>query len=306
MELVGQSVTHKAFGEGSIVRQDECHVFVEFADGSTRQFPYPGAFAQFLTLADGQLQAQVEKEIVPDGPFRLTTQQQVLRKIEAQAKQPAKQAAKQPSPRPAASDAKVRETSTKASPASTARKVTARARAPRSEVRTSRIATDVATTSRTAGKPAVLIAFQDSPATAQSGYLWTPLATADGGRIRSWDRLEELRPGDVILHCVAGSIVAVSRVMALWRKTSDLDGARRYGRPGLMGRWVDCSTVSLENPVWVGGYHDEIVGDEPTDPSDGGFAFDLEPELASLFLGEAATANPTLARQAFVRRCLEG
>lgn len=305
MELVGQSVTHKAFGEGSVVRQDERHVFVEFADGSTRQFPYPGAFAQFLTLADGQLQAQVEKEIVPDGPFRLTAQQKVLHKIEAQAKQPTKQAAKQPAPRPDARDAKVRETSTKASSASTARKVMARTRAPRSEVRTSQIAVGTMST-RTAGKPAVLIAFQDSPATAQSGYLWAPLATADGGRIRSWDRLEELRPGDVILHCAAGSIVAVSRVMALWRKTSDLDGARRYGRPGLMGRWVDCSTVSLENPVWVGGYHDEIVGDEPTDPSDGGFAFELEPELASLFLGEAADANPTLARQAFVRRCLEG
>lgn len=299
MDLMGQAVTHKAFGDGVITGQDDRHVTAEFADGVTKQFAYPTVFGQFMTLADVELQAAVEKLAAAAAPLRPTTQQEVLRKVEERARTTARPASvATAAPKPAAKAVGTR-------PGGKAAGMSAKPakRTFRTTTRASQVVTGSVAVTRPAGRAAAYLAYQGPllESQADGGYLWAPLATADGQRVPSWDRLEELRPGDVVLHEEAGMVRAVSRVMALWYKTSDLTAARHYGRPGCMGRHVDCTYVRLENPVPVAGLRDEVVGDDATED---GFLYRLDEELAQTLLDEAAGTNPELGRQAFVRRFL--
>ena len=299
MDLMGQAVTHKAFGDGVITGQDDRHVTAEFAGGVTKQFAYPTVFGQFMTLADAELQAAVEKLAAAAAPLRPTAQQEVLRKVEERARTAARPASvATAAPKPAAKAAGTKPHGKAAGMSAKPAK-----RASRTTTRASQVVTGSVAVTRPAGRAAAYLAYQGPllESQADGGYLWAPLATADGQRVPSWDRLEELRPGDVVLHEEGGMVRAVSRVMALWYKTSDLTAARHYGRPGCMGRHVDCTYVRLENPVPVAGLRDEIVGDDATAE---GFLYRLDEELAQTLLDEAAGTNPELGRQAFVRRFL--
>jgi len=302
MDLMGQAVTHKAFGDGVITGQDDRHVTAEFAGGVTKQFAYPTVFGQFMTLADAELQAAVEKLAVAAAPLRPTAQQEVLRKVEEHARTAARPAPVAPAV-PAASTPAAKAAGTKPRGKAAGMSAKPAKRASRTTTRASQVVTGSVAVTRPAGRAAAYLAYQGPllESQADGGYLWAPLATADGQRVPSWDRLEELRPGDVVLHEEAGMVRAVSRVMALWYKTSDLTAARHYGRPGCMGRHVDCTYVRLENPVPVAGLRDEVVGDDATED---GFLYLLDEELAQTLLDEAAGTNPELGRQAFVRRFL--
>lgn len=313
MDLINQAVTHKVFGEGVITGQDARHVTVSFGDGSSKQFAYPGSFGQFLTLADSGLQAAVASEAANSAAARPSAQQEVLRRVEERARLAAsRRAVSAPAPSapaaPAAPAGKQRPSTKRTSSPKAPGKASSHSRGSRGGVRASQVVVGATAVSRAAGVTSAFVAFQGPSHAAQvtGGYLWAPLETADGNKVRSWDRLAELRPGDIVLACDEESLRAVGRVMALWSKTSDLDGARRYGRPGCMGRRVDCTYVALENPVPMDGFRGEVVGDEEADPSDGGFLFEPSPELAHLMLEEAAELNPAVARSAFVRRYLEG
>ena len=299
MDLMGQAVTHKAFGDGVITGQDDRHVTAEFAGGVTKQFAYPTVFGQFMTLADAELQAAVEKLAAAAAPLRPTVQQEVLRKVEERARTTARPASvATAAPKPAA-----KAVGTKPHGKAAGMSAKPAKRASRTTTRASQVVTGSVAVTRPAGRAAAYLAYQGPllESQADGGYLWAPLAAADGQRLPSWDRLEELRPGDVVLHEEGGMVRAVSRVMALWYKTSDLTAARHYGRPGCMGRHVDCTYVRLENPVPVAGLRDEIVGDDATAE---GFLYRLDEELAQTLLDEAAGTNPELGRQAFVRRFL--
>ena len=51
MNLINEEVTHKVFGEGSIVDHEESVVTIEF-NKDIKKFVYPDAFEQFITLND--------------------------------------------------------------------------------------------------------------------------------------------------------------------------------------------------------------------------------------------------------------
>ena len=46
------------------------------------------------------------------------------------------------------------------------------------------------------------------------GYLWAPLRSAAGYALVHWDSMAQLRPGDTIFHFAAGSLRALSTVLA--------------------------------------------------------------------------------------------
>lgn len=58
MQLVGESVKHKAFGFGQITNFSENIVTVCFSGGN-KKFLYPDAFAEFLTLTNQAIQKQI-------------------------------------------------------------------------------------------------------------------------------------------------------------------------------------------------------------------------------------------------------
>ena len=51
VNLIDKRISHKVFGEGQIVDQDETIITVEFND-DTKKFVYPDAFGKFITLND--------------------------------------------------------------------------------------------------------------------------------------------------------------------------------------------------------------------------------------------------------------
>lgn len=132
-------------------------------------------------------------------------------------------------------------------------------------------------------------------------FIWAPKFTKDGRTIHHWERLTELREGDVIFHCSDGYIQAVSRV-----KGASEDSARPDSSTGDWTNWekdgrrVDCDYHVLKTPLKHGSYKEKIleycnVKYAPFD-KDGngnmGYLFDLNQNLAAFFIREIAKKNP--------------
>lgn len=62
MDVVGCKVTHKSLGNGTVVRQNDEYIYVQFSDGEIK-FQYPDIFEYFLMLEDQVLQEKVIEEI---------------------------------------------------------------------------------------------------------------------------------------------------------------------------------------------------------------------------------------------------
>ena len=63
MNYIGKKVMHKAFGEGTIVRQEGHYVYVQFASRPEPvHFAIPGSFNTFLKLLDAEAAQTAEKE----------------------------------------------------------------------------------------------------------------------------------------------------------------------------------------------------------------------------------------------------
>ena len=59
MNLVNQTVVHKAFGEGTIVAYDGNYITVKFSAKESK-FVAPDVFTTFLKCKDAKLQAELE------------------------------------------------------------------------------------------------------------------------------------------------------------------------------------------------------------------------------------------------------
>ena len=62
MDIKGQKVTHKTFGNGIVTMQTDSLVTISF-DAGEKKFQYPTAFNRFLPLCDPSAQESVVGEI---------------------------------------------------------------------------------------------------------------------------------------------------------------------------------------------------------------------------------------------------
>src|SRR5690625_2279188 len=62
VDLINKEVTHKAFGEGIIIEQDETVITIDFND-DIKKFVYPDAFGQFITLNDQEAAESLDQVI---------------------------------------------------------------------------------------------------------------------------------------------------------------------------------------------------------------------------------------------------
>lgn len=60
MNLLNEAITHKVFGEGDVVDQNESFITIDF-DEDVKQFVYPDAFGQYLTLKDQETAKTLKK-----------------------------------------------------------------------------------------------------------------------------------------------------------------------------------------------------------------------------------------------------
>lgn len=82
----------------------------------------------------------------------------------------------------------------------------------------------------------------------QGGYIWAPLRDRRGGTPPHWRRMEEVRPGDIILHYSEGFVRAISRVKSLPERAPYPDDTDRdYG--GREGNLIRTEYELLDPPV---------------------------------------------------------
>ncbi|MFA1822096.1 malate synthase [Virgibacillus oceani] len=62
MNLLNEEITHKVYGEGDVVDQDESFITIEF-NQEVKKFVYPDAFGKFITLKDPDTAKSLKKVI---------------------------------------------------------------------------------------------------------------------------------------------------------------------------------------------------------------------------------------------------
>lgn len=173
MDLNGQKVKHKTFGEGTIIEQTNEYLIVSFAQGNKR-FVYPDAFSSFITALDPNIHTAVNKEIVEIEAEKLAS-------LAAEKKKQAESTS-------AAANA-VRPISRKTYNLSYSYDVEA---SPHGQH--------------------YYFVFQNKSFEAErrGGYLWAPKSHLDGRIVSHWKLMEDVKEGDVIFHSVNKNIVAIS------------------------------------------------------------------------------------------------
>jgi len=63
VNLIDEEITHKVFGEGNIIDQDESFITIDFNE-EIKKFVYPDVFETFIKLHDHDLAKSIEKVIV--------------------------------------------------------------------------------------------------------------------------------------------------------------------------------------------------------------------------------------------------
>lgn len=77
MNVLNEKITHRQFGAGTVIAQDEETVTVLFGgDHGEKKFLYPAAFECFLRLCDPDIQKQMDCEL-----RRIRTKTETLRRL---------------------------------------------------------------------------------------------------------------------------------------------------------------------------------------------------------------------------------
>ena len=268
MDILNISVKHKTFGNGKVIEFDgTSYLTAQFAS-KTAKFPFPGAFEKFLIAEDDNVQAEILSEI--------------------QLKKKAEEAAKQ-----AAAEAKALVIK-QAKEAAAAKKPSSGAQAKK-----------YVPTVRKEGQHLTYLVFQGSTFDdeCKGQFIWAPKYTKGGGTCYHWDRLMDVREGDVILHCAGGYIKALSRAKGSYQECDrpNMEGAEELWEKD--GRVIYCNYTVIPKPIKTSGYKEDIlqfcqVKYAPFD-KDGngnmGYLFDIAPGLASVFLKASAKTNKVVS-----------
>ena len=81
------------------------------------------------------------------------------------------------------------------------------------------------------------------------GILWAPKKAVDGKRPHHWERMELIRPGDIVLHYVAGQIRAVSLVLVSARDAVNPHEGKTESEWDFEGREISVRIQELDLPL---------------------------------------------------------
>ena len=290
MNLLNQRVKHKSLGVGTVVAQDEKYITVEFASKTSKFVcPGPDTFTKFLQAEDTAVQAAIL--------------------LEWEEKKRAEEAAK------AAEETRRREEEERRRAEETAR-LEAEAAARRTNRPSSSPRAAAPKTERIPGKPLTFYVFQGDTFDIESrgGFIWAPKYSQSGGKVFHWENMTLVKKGDIVLHGCNARVVAVSVALC---DCYDCDRPKERSFENAWnneGRRVDLKYLVFENPIKTADFVYEIleycrVKYSPFD-RDGngnmGYLYELNQELAKVFLRAAVKSNPGIGEADFVRMILEG
>ncbi len=279
MNLVGIKVKHKAFGNGIITELDGDMITVDFS-GEIKTLSYPFIFEKFMRAEDEGVQAAIIQSIQDEKTAEEKKRQEELAALKAAEE------------RKAAEEASQHKSSQKSTHSS------------KPVVRTQRIE----------GKRMTFYVFQGSTFAKeyQGGYIWAPITNKDGSEKHFWARLLDVREGDIILHGCDGYVKAVSVAKGECYEYDQPNELAVEAQWDTEGRRVDCDYTLIKHPIKTADFTNDIirlnrVKYSPFNKYGGGnmgYLFELNRELARVFLKESVKKNSCLASIDYISELL--
>ena len=287
MNLIGEKVTSTRYGIGTITSIDGSHMTVQFSEKASK-FKYPDAFQKHLSLKNESLQEEMnsiattavnEKELAQEKE-KAQKFREVMQSVE-EARTPVK---RELSGKIAVPHKKALQTERKG------------------------------TIKWDPGKRRTYYVFQGGSFDDEyaGGYIWAPYESKYGMKFHYWDRLKDLKEGDMLFHADHGKIRAVSLVRgphAVAARPGELVGPYEEDTHGFL---VYCNYTYIENPISAWDYTEQTrkysqVKYSPFNvkgTGNLGYLYELDQRLAMLFLEESVKKNPALGEVDFVREFL--
>lgn len=278
MNLINIKVKHITFGTGTVTAQDDKYISVEFA-ARTSKFVYPGpdTFTKFLQAVAPAVQAAILQEIADSNAT-----------VEAQ-----KRAEEEDRKR--TEEQRAVETAVRKKTAPSKKKA-------------------AVSQGRIPGKRMTFYIFQGNTYDRESrgGYIWAPVSNESGNTFHHWNRLLDIRPGDIILHGFDGYVQAVSTARSECYECNQPDELRTEELWDQEGRRVDCDYIPIERPIKTSTFVDDIlrlsnVKYAPFDKygsGNMGYLYEINRELARIFLRASAKNNPYMEEVNYIRELL--
>ncbi len=275
MNILNEVVIHKKLGKGLVVEQAENHIQVKFVN-KTCKFQYPEVFRDFLVLEDKDNNAIIAQEIkcIDDAKKEEKIHQEKLRELEEKRK--------------------LDELASKSNKKNTINAI--------------------GNIKREEGINMSFLVFQGNTFDAEyrGGFIWAPKYNQGGGKCHHWERLLNVRKGDIIIHSADRYIKAVSVAQG---SCYDAESPRELLREQLWakeGRMIECEYTKLNEPIKHAEYKDTIkkysnAKYSPFD-KDGngnmGYLFELNRELAKFFIKKAIEKNEYLLELKYIQEFL--
>ena len=274
INLVNQKVKHFKLGIGTVVEQTATYIVVQF-ENKTSKFIFPDAFKKFLNLDDTETQKEIISNI-------------------AAAKNSGRNKKEVVDPVCCGAQKNINKQEYTIN-------------------KERNFCFNNPPLGRESANNKVFFVFQGSTYAQESrgGYIWAPITNKSGSSVHHWNRLLEVRAGDIILHGCDGYIKAISIAR---------DSCYECNQPNDFqedlwereGRRVDCDYVELRHPIKTIAYRDSIVKTAGVKyspfKSDGtgnmGYLFEINRELAHLFVSESVQYNSYLLEVAFIKAFL--
>lgn len=279
--MVGVKVKHLVFGIGTITEYSNNYIIVEFPS-KTCKFVYPDAFEKFIKAEDESLQSSIVNAIQAEKAAKekkrieeeLARKAEAERKVEQEAAQRAQIAKKYSySPKP------------------------------------------VVRSQRMEGKRMIFFVFQGNTFDREyrGGYLWAPKENKTTTPPHHWTRLLDVRKGDIILHGCNGYVQAISVAKDSCYVCQQPKELAVEDLWDLQGRKVDCDYTYIKNPIKTSDYVSDIVRlsrvkYSPFDKygsGNMGYLFEINRELAKIFVRETIKRNPYLASVDYISTFIE-
>lgn len=287
MIIVGEKVLHKVYGVGEVIDQSTTMITVRFpAKDAKFQYPTPDTFTKFLKAENPNVQAAILDEI------RQEAELAAKKRAEEEARKKAGEERRAAEQREADEHARA-----------------ALANKPRTAGEKKHVKQE-----HIPGKRMTFFVFQGSTFDRESrgGYIWAPVANRAGLSFHHWDRLLDIRPGDIIFHGCDGYIQAISTARGECYDCHQPEELRSEDLWEPEGRRVDCEYILIKNPIKTTLVRDDIlrlcnVKYAPFD-RDGngnmGYLYELNRELARIFLKETVKRNTLIGDVDFVHELL--
>lgn len=281
MNLLNVKVKHKMFGVGEIIEVNDNYVVVAFSSKTTK-IAYPLAFQTFIRAIDDNVQEYIIAEIE-----KAKNAEQEKKRLEAERRRAEEE-------KRAAEEAERR--------AEISRK-------------TGYIPRPVAASQREEGKRMIFWVFQGKSFEKEfrGGYIWAPISNKSGTVPHHWTRLVDVRKGDIILHGCDGMLKAISIAKNACFECKQPKELAVEDLWDTDGRMVECEYIDIKIPIKTSNYVDDIIRLCRTKYSpfdkDGngnmGYLFEINRELAQIFISETVKRNQYLAAVEYIDNFLK-